>query len=356
VREIFQPGVESEIGVGNVADIPDGAMDVEYEAEYYDDGDNENERSEYRNTKLERIPLPEWATERYAFLSELPRSVGVMGGVARSVAREILTGDREPIRDIDFVSIDDPDGEDADDAALDMLAQKNMSDDYRQGYGISRDSLDNYFATRDFTINQVLILNGELIIGETARNDFIENIIRPTYYEMPRWDWNLKSKLAIKALLMRVVFERITSSVPLLEDCQIEPEYIRDFDIALGVNKAMSRGARTAVYFTEDLVDWGLLPTDLAGKPVAAARHLHQLTDFEFRPNGETEYRGDNHNDRQPERLVDRTMSALEQHHSSDPAIRGAIAEYDDDNKLEFDDEEITDGFYTEGDYSYINW
>ena len=79
-----------------------------------------------------------------------------MGGVARSIAREIITGEREPVRDINLVNIIDENGSsEVDSATLDDLSQKYMPDDYAFGYGIGDETLDHYFKTRDFTINKV---------------------------------------------------------------------------------------------------------------------------------------------------------------------------------------------------------
>lgn len=92
-----------------------------------------------------------------------------MGGVARSIAREIITGEREPIRDIDLVNITDEEGNsEVDYDTLNALLRKFMPDDYAFGHGVENDTLDHYFKTRDFTINQSLIKDGKLIISDFA--------------------------------------------------------------------------------------------------------------------------------------------------------------------------------------------
>ena len=47
-----------------------------------------------------------------------------------------------------------------------------MPDDYTFGHGVGNDTIDNYFKSRDFTINQSLIMDGKLIISDLAYNDF----------------------------------------------------------------------------------------------------------------------------------------------------------------------------------------
>ena len=70
------------------------------------EGERENQRVEYSDQKsrFEVIALPPEIREKYAFLEELPENVGVIGGMARSIARDVSTGEQEPIRDIDFVN------------------------------------------------------------------------------------------------------------------------------------------------------------------------------------------------------------------------------------------------------------
>ena len=125
---------------------------TEYEEQHYGE-----ERAAFDGEKLtlQEIPLPAEILEHYSFLSELPHGVAVMGGVARSIAREIITGEREPTRDIDLVNIVDEEGNsEADHDTLDALSRKFMPNDYAFGHGIKNDTLDHYFKTRDFTITK----------------------------------------------------------------------------------------------------------------------------------------------------------------------------------------------------------
>ena len=323
----------------------------EYEEEHYGE-----ERADYIEEKLTlyKIPLPTEILERYSFLSELPHGVAVMGGVARSIARETITGEREPIRDIDLVNITDEDGNsEVDRDTLDALSQKFMPDDYTFGHGVENDALDHYFKTRDFTINQSLIMDGKLIISDYAYNDFQENIIRPTYFEHPYDGDEISSRLFLKALMMRGVLSQISDSIPLIEDME-RPEYISSFDIALFLNKAMSRGAETARIFTEDLVDWDIITEDYGGRPVALAKVLlENVYAFEFRPPTDKRFM-----DIQECEDMDGFFipQAMLHHHASNPGIRRAIAEYGDDLDEPIDkEEERTTGYYTQAEYDEIN-
>ena len=181
-------------------DYDDYDDDDDYNSYY--NGDNERLEVKEDELKIREIPLPENILKRYDFIEKLPSGIAIMGGVARSVAREILTGEKEPIRDIDLVEITDNEDESTvDPELLDELAQTYMPDDYAFGHGIGLDTLEDYFSTRDLTINECLIKDGKLLVSELAENDFKENIIRPTYYEAPYDGDKLSGRLFLKAIL-----------------------------------------------------------------------------------------------------------------------------------------------------------
>ena len=323
----------------------------EYEERHYGEA-----RTDFDEEKLtfQEISLPAYILERYSFLRELPHGVAVMGGMARSIAREIITGEREPIRDIDLVNIVDKDGNSkVDHGVLDALSHKYMSDDYAFGHGIENDTLDHYFRTRDFTINQSLIMDGRLIISDLAYNDFQENIIRPTYFEHPYDGDDISSRLFLKALMMRSVLSQISDSIPLIEDMK-RPEYISLFDVALFLNKAMSRGAKTARMFTKDLADWDIISEDYVGRPVALAKSLlDDVSMFEFRPSTDERFKDIQECEDMDGFFVPAAMS---RYHASDPIIRRMIAEYEDDlDEPITSGEERLSGYYTQAEYDDIN-
>ena len=334
----------------------DNYGDSEYDEEDNYDDDYGEERADFDEEKLtlQEIPLPAKILERYSFLSELPHGVAVMGGVARSIAREIITGEREPIRDIDLINITDEEGNsEVDYNTLDELSRKFMPDDYTFDHGIGNDTLDHYFRTRDFTVNQSLIKDGKLIVSDFAYNDFQENIIRPTFFEHPYDGDDISSRLFLKALMMRSVLSQISDSIPLIEDVK-QPEYVGSFDIALFLNKAMSRGARTARIFTEDLADWDIISEEYADRPVALAKALlEDVNTFEFRPSIDERFK-----DIQECEDMDGFFipPAMAHYHASNPVIRRAIAEYEDglDEPISNGEERVS-GYYTQTEYDEIN-
>lgn len=291
--------------------------------------------------RYEVFSLPTEITERYKFLTELPENVAVMGGMARSIAREVITGDREPIRDIDLVNILDSNQESLHDREeLDRLAQKYMPDDYAFGHGIESDTLESYFRTRDFTVNEALVVNNTLIVSNFAYNDLQENIIRPTYYEMMYSGVRASSRLALRALMMQTVLSECTSSYPTIEDMRIDGDYLGSFDTAVQLNKAMSRGAETARQFTNLLAEYGAIPAELGGQPKATAKYYlkYRVQNFTFRANNDP-------------RIDDRVVEPETiDYHATDKKVQEELDAYKSDRRAE-----KYEGHYTQADFDEIN-
>lgn len=309
-----------------------------------------DEREEYsrKYREFEIFPLPQEIMKSYEFIKDLPRDVGVMGGMARSIARKIIAGEDEPIRDIDLVYIKNDESE-PDWETLDELSQKYMPDDYAYGHGMQTDELENYFDSRDLTVNECLILNGALVVSNFAYNDLQENIIRPTYYEMRDRSQSSTGRNTMRALAMQATLTESTKSYPTLEDFNVNPFYIPSFEMAVQLNKTMSRGAEVACNFTNLLADYNMIPAELAGQPKAVARYLleYKVENFYFRANDDEKLRvkvdGEGDKFQQP-------GAASAEYHISDPAIKEAIGEYDDDLTTE-----RYSGHYTQEEFEEIN-
>ena len=323
------------------------------DSEYYESYEREELKEE--NLELISIDIPKHIIERFPFLLELPSGIAVMGGVARSVAREMITGDREPMRDIDLVNILDKNGESKIPAeVVDELSREYMPDDYSFGHGMESTTIEDYFGSRDFTINQVLLMDDKLLVSDAAYNDFQENIIRPTYYEMPYSDYTLGGRLFLKALMLRGIVSQVSDSIPLLEDIN-PPDEVGSFNIALFLNKAMSRGSETARIFTDDLADWDVISEEYAGRPIALAKSLlEEVYAFEFRPSTNKRFYDIEECDDIGGYFVPPAMSEF---YASDPAIREAIAEYDGipNKPSPYREGERISGHYTQEDYDEIN-
>ena len=325
----------------------DNNNDYAEEENYY----NSIERIAYKDPQVIELDISPNILEKYSFLSELPTGVAVMGGVSRSIARELLTNEIEPIRDIDLISVSEYGGNDLSEETRHQLSVKYMPDDYSFGHGMENSSKDNYFRTRDFTINETLVIGNKLLISQQAIDDFKENVIRPTYYEMPTEDHWLNGKLVVKALLMQVMMTNITDSVPCIEDMVVHDDGVPNFYLALGLNKALDRGSDVARKFTASLIEWGMLPQGLIDMPKAAARYLSwAVGDFIFRPSNKKQafdsVIADLDGYYQP------IPKSMKDYYTSDQTIKSAMQEYESPRQ---GDEEVIQGDYDNNDYKWIN-
>lgn len=282
-------------------EAPEDDLGYEYE-EYEDYGDYDDEDEEWedkeiddgpeRTKELEREQQFEVLTVSKEMLSEyelpddLPTGVAVMGGVARSIARRLLTGEVEPVRDLDLVYVPElvEDGGELSEEDLDWLSKEYMPDDYIYGHGVETANLEEYFATRDFTMNQCLIVGNRLLMTKAAQEDLTANVIRPSYDTQPNEETPISERLFLKALMMKATFEVAFDREVELEDFGMRKiwnkidrgEYIDTklgaFNIALMLRKAMSRGEETAKHFAEILAEYEVVDEDFSGKPKDIAR------------------------------------------------------------------------------------
>lgn len=265
--------------------------------EYGSDYDEEYERKEVKEDELQIfwMELPPEILEKYSFLKNLPPDVALMGGTARSIAREVITGDLEPARDIDLIHITDgwADTQSTDDE-LDGLAQEYMADDYSHGHGIQHQEFVKYFQTRDFTINQSLVMDEKLFVSDLAYNDIQENIVRPAYNRLTSTKYELNSYMYLKALMLVSALENCCTSVPTAEDLG-ERSSFHDFDVALFLNKAMGRGVDVAMNFTNQLADYNVIPERLRHRPKAAAKWVlcNENLYFDFRDSQDQRLKSD---------------------------------------------------------------
>lgn len=231
------------------------------------------ERLEMQFPRIRTIELPEGTLEQYG-LTDLPAGVGVMGGLARAILQKLEFDEDAPVRDIDLVAIKD--FYQGDDKTLHDLSQLHMPDDNKYSYGVKKEAIDQYFATRDFTFNEVIVLDGK-IITEQGHSDLRDKVIRPTEYESERWPNGIGPKIWYKAKLMEAVFEDLYCKgssegyKPPYEDMS------SDFYMALALNKAFQYGGDVPRIFL-DKFDW-----TADDDPFEVAKELAECCGFEFR-------------------------------------------------------------------------
>ena len=245
---------------------------------------------------IRRLEVGPSAQDRVRLLA-LPRGYGLVGGAARDVAIEVLTGDRLPPRDIDVVAFSELNPDISDDC-LDSISRRLMPDDYAFGHGVQVERLADYFQTRDFTLNEVAVIDGELLASAAAVDDLKDRVIRPTaFVHDPDSGRELDYKLAIKAVVLECVMKRELGGAQIkgfdLGDyayhelnSEIRPE--QPFFVALGYQKALEQGEDVAHDFLDRLMQYGIIePDNLVQhdrRLVDVAKQLESWTfDFEFR-------------------------------------------------------------------------
>lgn len=179
-------------------------------------------------------------------LDDLPAGIAIVGGAARAILLRSRYGEKVPIRDIDLIEVEElSDGE----FDRDALSAEFMPDDYTYGHGMGSTTIDSYFATRDLTINEVLVVNGMVLSSRQADEDIRDRTIRACDYEVDERG-RIGPKLKLKAELLCAVFDaqygHSNNETP-------EAWAYRDFYTALAVNKAFQYGREVTELFMERL-------------------------------------------------------------------------------------------------------
>ena len=366
----YQPWEEFEEFESDESFAEDGAdeyrgSDEEYD-EYddwkedaQDEGDERTEELE-REKQFEVLTIPREISREYD-LPKLPEGVAIMGGTARSVARQVVAGDMEPVRDLDLVYI--PELSDSDDklsdAELDDLSKEYMPDDYMYGRGIQTEELENYFLTRDFTMNQCLIYQDKLMLTRAAYDDLQENIIRPSYDTQPNAETPISERLFLKALMMKAILAAAGVSATLEEFGmgQINEEMaerVREGEdlrlgapnIAPALNRAMSQGAEVTQEFVKALVESGVVPDYYQGRPLLLAHRIKdKCDDFTYQPDDDWK------NEEIYDSLDETIMELPDRRRTYSSAMREAMQEYES----YFQIKERETGEYSPEEYEWVN-
>jgi hypothetical protein len=213
-------------------------------------------------------------------LPALPNGYGFIGGAARAIAQKLLFDESAPIRDIDIVAISDYD---PDLSLATELSAEYMPDDNAYGHGIREETKEQYFATRDLSINEILVVNNSIFMSDQAVYDLEHKVVRLTSNERELYG-GVGPRMSIKMLLLEQVFLHYYDEGSVAQEEFDAIERVKPFDIALGLNKALQYGSEIARGFTSRLEELGMLPNDdTAPDPAELGITLAGMTDFVFR-------------------------------------------------------------------------
>jgi hypothetical protein len=222
---------------------------------------------------LFRIPIP----HEY-IIKKLPEGYGYMGGGARSALLRTLGIDElATTRDIDIVRVLDTDilGLDSE------LAETYSAEDYAHGHGVQELQQD-YFKTRDFTINEVLVYGDWIYATKNCLLDTARRVLRFTEYEQRNddeyGDMGISQKLLAKAV--RLASEEVVRGKKF--EIKNKEAYqftnISPFFIALHLDRAFSRGNDVATEYVRQLVSLKQLPDSITN-PIQAVDYLLEAMD-----------------------------------------------------------------------------
>lgn len=215
---------------------------------------------------------------------QLPEGYGIKGGGARAALRSILQIEAEPLRDIDLVYV----GQDKQNMEVSrQLAETYMPDDLEFGYGVETLEED-YFSSRDFTWNEVLYTDGQVVCSKQCLLDTVRNVVRISDYEKQESysgdPFFVKPKLLAKAVrFVAAARAHGNSKMALSEETEQAVEMGIDYwHIALHLNRSFEQSEVVAQEYVEELIERELLPSTI--KSAADALHyLSEETDFIFR-------------------------------------------------------------------------
>ncbi len=213
-------------------------------------------------------------------IPDLPDGYGYSGGVARAVALKMMGLEPHEIRDLDIVAVEDH----APNLAIaEQIERELMHDDVQHGWGIPSTTIEAYMQTRDFTMNELLVVDGVLYATPTAVSDLYDGVIRPTDFELNMYpQTGVGGKLAAKSLLMQVVFED-TLGRSRVEGVDFQNLYIRNFYIALALNKAAQYGEDVAEKYVAKLAEHGITNSGLNAEGLMERLYYDVDRGFEFR-------------------------------------------------------------------------
>ncbi|NTU66970.1 MAG: hypothetical protein HGB08_03540 [Candidatus Moranbacteria bacterium] len=200
------------------------------------------------------------------------------GGVARAILLKELGIDKDAeARDIDIAKVVNEEQDERDES----IAKKYSEEDFLNGHGIEKLEQE-YFETRDFTMNEVLVYDGRIYLTKQCLLDTVRRIIRFADFEKKELRYPphgnedgffVKDKLMAKAL--RFVADEISRGRK-MEIADVEAyEYldINDFHIALHLDRALGQGYQVAVEYVQLLKDSEQLP-GYEGSPEDILREL----------------------------------------------------------------------------------
>lgn len=228
------------------------------------------------------------------------------GGIARAILeKELGFTNKVYFRDIDLLRTTERDFNEEDE----KMAIKYSPDDLRNGHGIEQ-LQEDYFDTRDFTINELLVVNDRVILTtacllDTARgiirfadyekrklfedenNELEENKTPLSYLEKYKDEANqdkakfyINDKLMAKALRFSVI-QSSRRPTRLADEEVYKYLDINNFHIALHLDRALEEGIEVAQDYIKKLIELGQLSNTTHCEPKELMKNFIEMVTAE---------------------------------------------------------------------------
>ena len=208
---------------------------------------------------------------------KLPEGYGYKGGAARSLLLRNLGIDKNSMpRDLDIIRVAEKENYPG---ADDEISREYMPEDFETDHGVEKIlDLNEYFNTRDFTINEVMVYEGEVIASKQCLLDTARRIIRITKHERKTYSKKTKGgpELGSKTLakMIRFYAEGINRgdeyAMQDIKDFDYEENFITPFYLAIHLDRAYETSQGAAEKYIEVLKEYEQIPDDIEGVEEAA--------------------------------------------------------------------------------------
>lgn len=194
----------------------------------------------------------------------MPKGCAVIGGAARNLAFYAANPSVEgviPIRDVDIAFFPDEISKDE----ADIYAEKFSPEDYTYGHGAQEIfDIEEYMGGRDFTMNQIIYKDGELIMSRAAIRDIYKGVINPCDGCDNYWGYDeddISTRLAIKAILQETVLNENVKNIKINDKIYCS-RFGRDgyssydgFQLALVIQKSFDYGENIPRKFIQNVAN-----------------------------------------------------------------------------------------------------
>ena len=238
----------------------------------------ERERQEIITQKV-----PENIKDLYPIFSEIdkmPKGCAVIGGAARSLAFQMINKNVEkpiPIRDVDVAFFEDEISQEG----ADIYAKKFSPDDFAHEHKAQKiENVDEYMDSRDFTMNQIIYKDGELVMSRSAIRDIYKGVINPCEDRVHGyWDHgeevnyennDISTRLALKAVLQQTVLSEYVRGIKIQDGIYNRSLEMNEyysyggFQLALAIQKAFDYGENIPQKFLKNVLSGDVFRSDLS--------------------------------------------------------------------------------------------